>query len=196
MHRQPIIQLIEQYVANRPEQASEAERMLKLINQHEDCFERTCIPGHITGSAWVVSHDWQKHLLLHHRKLNKWLQPGGHADGQTEVAEVALREATEESGLNDLQVVTSLEPAGMMDLDVHKIPARYSPKGELIDPEHEHHDLRFLIRCPTDQQPIVSEESNEVRWFSESEVRSLTDELSVLRLLDKANHFRQQTVNS
>ncbi len=196
MHRQPIQELIVKFVERNPDQTKVAERILQLVSNHEDCFERTCLPGHVTGSAWVVSHDWQRHLLLHHRKLNKWLQPGGHAEGENDIAGVALREATEESGLIDLQFVEAYEPAALIDLDVHQIPARHRSTGELIDPAHEHHDLRFLIQCPTPQEPILSDESNEVRWLTEAEVRSVTDEPSVLRLLDKANHFREKMVSS
>lgn len=94
-------------------------------------FLRSNLAGHFTGSAWLVSGDGQRALLMHHRKLNRWLQPGGHADGDTDLARVALREAEEESGLSELVV----EP-DIFDLDRHRIPAR----GE--EPEHWHYDAR------------------------------------------------------
>jgi 8-oxo-dGTP pyrophosphatase MutT (NUDIX family) len=155
-------------------------RIRTLVRNHPDCFERTCLPGHITGSAWIVSEDRQRHLLTHHRKLNRWLQPGGHADGDPEPHRVALREAQEESGLSDF---TFIETNGMLlplDVDVHLIPSRTS------DPEHEHHDLRYLLIASGNQSVRVSDESHDVRWFTRDGLLAVTEEESVLRMLRKA----------
>ena len=78
---------------------------LDFVRAHPDCLARTCAPGHLTGSAWIVSPDRRRTLLTHHRKLGKWLQLGGHADGDADLLAVALREAREESGLRGLRVV-------------------------------------------------------------------------------------------
>ena len=118
-----------------------------------DCCERTCAPGHFTGSAWVVSADGQRALLLHHRKLDRWLQPGGHADGDGDLAAVALREAEEETGLRGLRV----QPA-VFDLDRHRIPARGT------EPEHWHYDVRFVVHAGGDEAFVVSEESHALAW--------------------------------
>lgn len=189
MHRQPLLSLLAQYEQAWPAETGVVRQISDLVTEHTDCFERTCFPGHITGSAWVVSHDGKRHLLLHHRKLNKWLQPGGHADGQAEVDQVAMREAEEESGLTHLQLVLECLPAGLLDVDVHRIPARYAADGQQTEPAHDHHDLRFLIRCSEEQEPVVSDESHDVRWFTEKQVRQQTDEVSVLRLLEKSARF-------
>jgi 8-oxo-dGTP pyrophosphatase MutT (NUDIX family) len=119
-----------------------------------DCCERTCGPGHFTGSAWVVSADGERALLLHHRKLDRWLQPGGHADGDGDLASVALREAEEETGLAGLRV-----EGGVFDLDRHLIPAR----GE--EPAHFHYDVRFVVRAGADEAFVVSEESHALAWL-------------------------------
>ena len=103
---------------------------------HADCCERTLQAGHFTGSAWLVSQDGQRVLLTHHRKLDRWLQLGGHADGDADLARVALREAQEESGLAGLAVEREI-----FDLDRHRIPAR----GD--EPEHWHYDVRFVVRA-------------------------------------------------
>lgn len=183
MHRQPLLRLLEQYAAQFPEERCVVERIVQLVRSREDCFKRTCRPGHITGSAWVLSHDRTQCLLLHHRKLDRWLQPGGHADGQTDVAEVALREAQEESGLQHL----SLENEGVpLDLDVHDIPARVDADGKLIEDAHEHHDVRFLFVAAAGQQLVLSDESHELRWLNHEQVLNLTDEESVLRMMRKA----------
>lgn len=109
--------------------------------------------GHFTGSAWLVSRDGQRVLLTHHRKLQRWLQLGGHADGDRDLARVALREAQEESGLADLDV----EPA-IFDLDRHRIPAR----GD--EPAHWHYDVRFVVHARGSEAFAVSAESLALAW--------------------------------
>lgn len=116
-------------------------------------YERSHPPGHFTGSSWLVSADGERVLLTHHRKLGRWLQLGGHADGDADLARVALREAEEESGLVDLVV----EPE-IFDLDRHAIPARGS------EPEHWHYDVRFIVRATGSEDFAISEESLELAW--------------------------------
>lgn len=119
-------------------------------------------------------------------QLGRWLQLGGHADGQTSVEEVALREAREESGMTDFELVTIGGALVPIDVDVHEIPARYDAAGRLLEDAHEHHDLRFLLVARREQPIRVSDESHEVAWFTCEEVERLTDEASVLRMLYKA----------
>ncbi len=140
------------------------------------------MPGHVTGSAWVTTPDGSRVLLVHHRKLGKWLQPGGHADGERFIGQVALREAQEETGLAELALHDAHMP---LDVDVHVIPARVTAGG-VVEPAHEHHDVRFLVISPTAAPPTVSDESHAVRWFPIEELAALTDEESVLRLARKA----------
>jgi 8-oxo-dGTP pyrophosphatase MutT (NUDIX family) len=124
-----------------------------FVAAHPDCCERSCVPGHLTGSAWLVSADGLRVLLTHHRKLNLWLQLGGHADGDGHLDQVALREAEEESGLADL----ALE-GGVYDLDRHWIPER---KGE---PGHWHYDVRFVVRARGSEAFVVGDESHALAW--------------------------------
>ncbi|MEO6687974.1 MAG: NUDIX hydrolase [Dokdonella sp.] len=123
------------------------------MSEHADAASRQRLPGHLTGSAWLVSADGQRVLLTHHRKLDRWLQLGGHADGDPDLARVALREAEEESGLADLIV----EPA-IFDIDRHSIPAR----GD--EPEHWHYDVRYVVRTTTSETFAVSDESHALAW--------------------------------
>ncbi len=181
MHRRPLLKMLRRYTEKNPDEADVAIRIERLVTSRADCFERTCRPGHITGSAWVLSHDRRRCLLVHHAKLNRWLQPGGHADGQANVAEVARREAQEETGLIDLELIA--EP---LDIDVHLIPPRLDRDGNQIEDAHEHHDIRFLFVAAPGQNLVISDESHEVRWFSHEEVLEVTDEESVLRMLHKA----------
>jgi len=186
MHRQPLLEMLKLYTSHYPREAETVQRIKQLVHTATDCFDRTCRPGHITGSAWVLSHDRRRCLLVHHRKLNRWLQPGGHADGQADVAEVALREVREESGLQDLDLVCVTENLMPLDVDVHGIPARTDASGRIVEDAHEHHDIRFLIVAAAGQGLVLSDESHDVRWFTHAEVFEATNEESVLRMLRKA----------
>ncbi len=185
MHRRLLLELLDRYAGRYPDEDAVVARILALVESSPDCFERTCRPGHITGSAWVLSHDRKRCLLVHHAKLDRWLQPGGHADGENEIAEVALREVREETGLTRLALPTIDGLLVPLDLDVHLIPARVKD-GELIEDAHEHHDVRFLVIAEPEQDIVLSEESHDLDWFTHDEVLALTDEESVLRMLRKA----------
>jgi 8-oxo-dGTP pyrophosphatase MutT (NUDIX family) len=124
-------------------------------------YERRRLAGHFTGSAWLVDAAGTRVLLTHHRKLGRWLQLGGHADGDADLAAVALKEAQEESGLADLVV----EPA-IFDLDRHAIPAR----GE--EPQHWHYDVRFVVRVTGSEAFAVGEESLDLAWRSVDEIEA------------------------
>ena len=147
-------------------------RMLDLIERHpQDAHRRTLLEGHLTASALVVDARFERALLTHHRKLGRWLQLGGHCDGDANLAHVALREATEESGIPDLAVLPT-----PIDLDIHAIPARGS------EPEHFHYDTRFLVVAPPGAIEVLSEESHALRWLASGELASLSADASVRRL--------------
>jgi 8-oxo-dGTP pyrophosphatase MutT (NUDIX family) len=169
-----------------PGEVEVVDRICALVDSHSDCFARTCRPGHITAAAWIVSWDRQRSLLTHHRKLDRWLQLGGHADGHWLVEEVALREAQEESGLTAFEFVPIDGVIMPFDVDVHEIPPRYDAAGNLVEDAHEHHDIRFLMLARPVGRIRVSDESHEVAWCTADEVRQRTDEESVLRMLSKA----------
>src|SRR5688500_13917224 len=142
--------------------------------QHPHAFERHHLPGHITGSSWILDQSRQFVLLVHHGTLNKWLQPGGHADGEENVLNVALREAKEETGLKNFKLLQE----EIFDLDIHPIPARGNFPG------HLHYDIRFLFEADRNEQIIVSDESHDVSWLALSQLATLNDP-SLLRLADK-----------
>lgn len=148
----------------------ERDEFLRFAAEHDDALLRTCEIGHLTGSALVVDPASERMLLLHHRKLQKWLQPGGHADGDGNLAAVALREATEETGIDGLHVVV---PA--IHLDVHRV----EPRNET---PHLHYDVRYLVLAPEGARAIGNIESTALRWVTLDELDALTDEPG-LRLL-------------
>ena len=86
-----------------PEQVEVRSKFINFIEEYEDCFDRENEYGHFTGSGWLVNKQGDKVLLTHHRKLNMWLQPGGHCDGESDVAKVALTEAVEETAANEAE---------------------------------------------------------------------------------------------
>ena len=140
------------------------DRMLAFVDAHPlDAHERSCLEGHLTASALVLDAAGERALLTFHAKLGKWLQLGGHCDGDANLAAVALREAIEESGIEGLVI----DPIPV-DVDVHPIPAR----GE--EPGHLHLDTRFLVHAPAGSRERASAESLELRWFAREEL-DLTD---------------------
>jgi len=160
------------FAARRPERAETVAHFAQFVRQHPDAAQRELAIGHLTGSAWLVSADGRRVLLTHHRKLGLWLQLGGHADGDPDLARVALREAEEESGLSDLVV----EPE-IFDLDCHAIPARGT------EPEHFHYDVRFVVRATGSEQFAVSDESHALAWRDVAEVADdATMDASVRRM--------------
>lgn len=130
-----------------------------FLHAHADAFERSNLAGHFTGSAWLVSADGDRVLLMHHRKLGRWLQPGGHADGDADLARVALREAQEETGVAGLRL-----EGGIFDLDRHRIP----PRGS--EPEHWHYDVRYVVHAGADERFTINRESRALAWRPVAEV--------------------------
>jgi 8-oxo-dGTP pyrophosphatase MutT (NUDIX family) len=175
--------LLQRHAATGPDAAEVARHFLAFVGAHGDCLLRTCAPGHVTASAWILSPDGGSCLLTRHRKLGKWLQLGGHVDGEERVERAALREAREESGLQSFEL---LAPDGLLlplDLDVHPIPARGS------EPGHLHWDVRFLLRAAPGQQLAISDESDDLRWIPQQRLSEFTQEDSVLRLQRAAGRW-------
>lgn len=141
------------YLARYPEEGETVAAFAAFLASDPAVFERRHQAGHFTGSAWLVSADGARALLTHHRKLDRWLQPGGHADGDADLARVALREAGEESGLTGLTV-----DARIFDLDAHRIPARGN------EPKHWHYDVRYVVHATTSEDFVVSAESLALAW--------------------------------
>jgi 8-oxo-dGTP pyrophosphatase MutT (NUDIX family) len=170
--------------AHRPADAAETRdlrRFLDFVAAHPDPFDRRIVEGHLTGSAVVTSADGARVLLVRHRKLQRWLQPGGHAEpGERSGEEVALREAREETGLLELE----LHPRAPrpLDLDVHRFPARGT------DPAHDHLDLRYHVVASGTRIVGHPEETDDVRWFTWDEAVSLDIDAGLRRALAKARN--------
>lgn len=178
MHRQDLIRKLNSYSPEFEVEKEFRASFLSFIHQHSDCFERTLAKGHITGSSWIVNKARTKTLLTHHHKLDRWLQLGGHADGDTNIIRVATKEAREESGLQSLQLVSER----IFDIDIHTIPARKS------DPEHLHYDIRFLFEADEQEELVISSESKDLAWIKMSELAKYVEgNDSILRMADKSS---------
>lgn len=151
-----------------------------FIAAHPDCLWRTCLAGHLTASVWIVDTARMRTLLTHHRKLDRWLQLGGHVDGEADLAAAALCEAHEESGLTRLRLVSP----EIFDVDRHRIPARG------VEPEHWHFDVRFLIEADPAEPLQVSDESKDLAWVPLAEVTRLNPEESLARMVRKTASVR------
>jgi 8-oxo-dGTP pyrophosphatase MutT (NUDIX family) len=148
-----VLSLLNEYIESDLENRHSKGFLLEFAQQYENCCERTLLVGHFTGSCWLVSSDGERVLLTHHKKLGRWLQLGGHADGDSDLAQVALREAEEESGLTGLRVEQAI-----FDLERHAIPERGA------EPEHYHHDVRFVVHATGTEDYVVSDESHALAW--------------------------------
>lgn len=172
--------LLRRHVAADAKEAADLAEILAFLDRHPQPFDRGIVEGHLTGSAVVVSAAGDRVLLLHHRKLRRWLQPGGHAEpGEREGEAVALRETREETGIEGL----ALHPSARrpLDVDVHPIPAR----GD--EPAHRHLDLRYLIVAPRD--PSLRRravEARALRWFTWEELATVDLDPGLRRALRAA----------
>ena len=175
--RAPLCKALQKYAESHPEQKITADRMLDFVRSTPHCFERSHAAGHMTGSAWLLNPAGDKALLTLHHNLQRWMQTGGHADGDPDTLRVALKEAEEESGITGI-VPNSEE---IFDIDIHLIPARPA-KGE---PAHFHYDVRYLLRAPHEQYAI-SHESDDLAWWSAEDFVTRAAELdtSVLRMAE------------
>lgn len=143
------------------EAAGHRDDVVRFVAEHADAAHRANTVGHLTGSALVVDAAGERTLLMLHRKLGRWFQPGGHADGDTNLPAVALREAQEETGIDGLTVVV---PA--IDVDIHEVRP---PK----EPPHLHLDTRYLVLAPPGAEEVANEESLALRWVTEAELDAL-----------------------
>jgi 8-oxo-dGTP pyrophosphatase MutT (NUDIX family) len=173
LDRESVIRSLKKYNTSFAEENLFVPRFLQLLN-HADAFQRHHLPGHITGSSWILDQSKKHVLLVHHGTLNKWLQPGGHADGEEDVLNVALREAQEETGLKNFKLLQE----EIFDLDIHPIPAR----GGF--PDHLHYDIRFLFEANIQEKIIVSDESHDVSWLALRQLNALNNP-SLMRMANK-----------
>ncbi|MBK5223412.1 MAG: NUDIX domain-containing protein [Acidimicrobiia bacterium] len=151
------------FTSDDPAAVDHRDRTLAFVDAHPDALHRSCVEGHLTGSALVVDARTERILLLFHAKIRRWLQPGGHADGDANLPAVALKEATEETGISGLRVHPT-----PIDIDIHRVRAR-------DETDHDHHDIRFLVVAPDDAEVVTNHESEGARWVTLADLADLAD---------------------
>ena len=171
LHRKALKTLLEAYHPEDKKEQMDKSEMLHFLSEHPDCFERSLAKGHFTASSWLLNPDGSKALLMQHTKLGLWLQLGGHADGDPDMLAVAIKEATEESGLDRLKPLDT----AIFDLDIHLIPG---------DPPHYHYDVRFLLQAETEDVKM-NRESKQLLWIDSNPNNLPTNEPSILRMFHK-----------
>lgn len=187
MHRHPLLSLISNYRRHHPDETEVIDRLTAFVDTHVNCFDRQLAIGHVTGSAWLVNRAGTSVLLTHHRKLDKWLQLGGHADGHSDVLSVALREAFEESGLEALTPISK----EIFDLDIHRIPERGREKA------HNHYDIRFALQAQGSERFKVSEESHALSWILLGQLEKIAPDRSIQRMQGKwLSYHRRQAISN
>ena len=180
--QQQAIELLDAYEPIIEQEEKAKAFILDFVKKHSRYWSRQTLDGHLTASAWITDEANNKAVLLHHKKLDIWVQPGGHIDDKDpSLALASMREAKEETGLAELE----LKQDGIFDLDVHKIPARKQ------EPEHWHLDIRFWFIAKNIKLEI-SDESNDLVWMTAEEIQKITDEESVLRMVRKNSEVNQR----
>ncbi len=164
----------------QPYNATEATFLPKFLEllEFSNCYERSLLHAHITASSWVLNYDMTAVLMLHHAKLNRWLQPGGHADGDENLVRVAKKELMEETALKAFTLIEEK----IFDIDIHLIPER---KGV---PAHDHYDVRWAFHASEDASIMGNHESNALSWVPLEET---PDEESIQRMVTKTQLWLQ-----
>lgn len=165
-------ELLKRYTPVYPEEIFAKDKMLEVLIKCDDCFLRSCRVGHFTASAFLLNKEKTHVCLMHHAKLDKWMQVGGHCDGDVNVLNVAIKEAQEESGIKDIKPLQT----EIFDIDMHLIPS--NPKEEA----HYHFDIRFLLHAYKDDTLIKNHESKDLAWFEKSHAEVPQN---VLRMFEK-----------
>jgi 8-oxo-dGTP pyrophosphatase MutT (NUDIX family) len=151
-----MLAMLQHYRTDDPAEATFVRDTIAFVARHPAFWQRTTLEGHLTGSAWVLSADGNSALLIHHKKLQAWLQPGGHADATDDsLLDTARRELYEECSLTNVEILTT----SIFDIDVHPIPAKGS------EPAHLHYDIRFLFKAAPDTTLALDlTEVNQAEW--------------------------------
>lgn len=175
MNRNHILEALSNYSTSDFSEMEMVRETISFIKDNERCFENDLMTGHVTGSSWIVNPIKTHALLMHHQKLDKWFQPGGHSDGDPDVLLTAQREAQEETGL----VVKPMSTA-IFDVDIHEIPAR----GTI--PTHKHYDIRFLFTAEMEVEELLSNaEAKAIRWIKLDDIHRYNNSSSILRMVLK-----------
>lgn len=156
------------------------EKMKNFLKENENFAYRSNLSGHFTGSAWIVNENFDKALLIHHVKLDKWMQPGGHIElGDNSFLAASLREAKEETGISDFHVISE----NIFDIDIHLIPEKNHEK------EHFHYDVRYFLQAKNNNITIDTAEVHNAKWIAIDDLLNENTEESIRRMAEKTKNF-------
>ncbi len=181
MHRQKVLKLLDDYKTPFMEEMAMVQRAQQFAQLHPNCFDRID-EGHFTGSAWVLNPPRTHTMMLLHAKLNMWLQPGGHADGDSDITRVVMKEISEESGV-DIKNIHLINEQ-IFDVDIHTIPANQH------EPRHQHFDIRFLVEIDDALDIPGNHESHQIGWVPLEQVPQFNNARSFYRMLQKTRQIR------
>lgn len=166
-----LVQEIEDYCSFNEQEKEDKELMLLFLRRHNNCFTRKNKFGHFTASVWAVNKERTKVLMIYHKIYNSWSWIGGHADGQENLKEVALKELGEETGIRNLSLISDkIFSIEILTVDGHE------KKGEYV-PGHLHFNITYLVECDEREELVKNEEETEgVRWCNMKELPALVSE--------------------
>lgn len=170
-----LIDLLKQYKTIAIDEAKMVKQVIEFMENYPNCFNRSLSIGHITASTWITDEAQKLALLCHHKKLDKWLQLGGHCDGDSNVYNVALKEAQEESGLKDFKFKNET----IFDVDIHQIPKHKDVAA------HLHYDIRFWLIADANLPLTISNESKDLKWLPINEIHQYNNERPIIRMVEK-----------
>ena len=184
MNRDELITQISEYCPCNEQEQADKKNILAFLSENDNAFLRENELAHMTASAWVVNHNRTKVLMVYHKIYDSWSWTGGHADGETDLLSVALREVTEETGIRHVRPVSenifSLE---VLTVDGHEKRGRYVPS-------HLHMNVTYLLEADEEESLTVCEEENKgVAWFSlEDALKASSEPWFVTRIYQKLNN--------
>ena len=175
MNSNKLLSLLEFYYKNNHKE-TQVEELITVLTNDPRCFLRSNYSGHFTASAWILNEKRNKALMMHHKKLDMWLQLGGHADGDCDLLNVARKEAIEESGIKNITLINDK----IFDVDIHLVP-KFKDQ-----PSHKHYDVRFIFEANENDEEInFNQESHKVLWLKLDEIKNYNSEISIRRMIEK-----------
>lgn len=181
--RAQLIARLMEYIPYNEQEARDRETILRLLRSRDDIFLRLNTFAHMTASAWVVDSTRTKVLMAYHNIYNSWSWLGGHADGEADLLQVAIREVREESGVNFVEPLTEdIFSIEVLTVDGHEKRGAYVPS-------HLHLNITYLLEASENEETRIAEEENSgVKWFPLSEaVAASSEEWFRERIYSKLN---------
>ncbi|VAW88031.1 Adenosylhomocysteinase [hydrothermal vent metagenome] len=179
LNQKDVATLLQSHQPASEKEKKDTKRTIEFVQSTSRFWQRNTLPGHLTASAWVVDMTYCHAVLVHHKKLNQWFQPGGHIENDSDILAAAKREAIEETGIKQLKVAST----HIFDIDVHLIPEKKSM------PQHWHFDIRFAFLVDVAIQLQVSDESHDVRWVLLTDLTKLNNDASITRMVEKTQRL-------